>query len=64
MVQGSAAEAKDDGSEGRLYAGTYCGACGGWHIVNPKTGRLLSDDAQGRSERANPRRRIKQRATA
>ncbi len=49
-VQGSAEQpAAEDGSGSRLYTGMHCKACGGWHLVNPKTGKLVSEEGQGRS---------------
>jgi len=37
-----------DATESGIYAGTHCNACGGWHLVNCKTGKLLSEEDQRR----------------
>ncbi len=36
----------DDGSDA-TYRGVPCAACGGWHIVNPRTRRLLAEERDG-----------------
>jgi len=41
MVQGSSA---DDHRAGTLYVACNCPACGRVHLVNPKTGKLMSEE--------------------
>jgi hypothetical protein len=48
LVQSSIAEAPEEPSSSEIYAGTYCHACRGWHLINRRTGKLLSDEGQGR----------------
>jgi hypothetical protein len=46
-VQGSAAAG--DGDEGRKYVGQRCLACGGLHLVNPESGKLLAEEIASRA---------------
>ena len=48
MVQGSTAKAAPGTQEINLYTGVYCNACGSWHLVNPQTGKLVSDETRDR----------------
>lgn len=48
MVQGSTGKAAPEAQEVNLYTGVYCNACGGWHLVNPQTGKLVSDETKVR----------------
>ena len=48
MVQGSTGKATPGPQEVNLYTGIYCNACGSWHLVNPQTGKLVSNEAKDR----------------
>jgi hypothetical protein len=37
-------EAESSESDAVIYRPVACIACGGFHLVNPKTGRLLSEE--------------------
>lgn len=45
MVQGWT---ENDAGEGIEYVPYRCPACGGMHLVNPKTGKLVSDERDGK----------------
>jgi hypothetical protein len=49
MVQARIAEAADEADPVEHYTGTQCQACGGWHVINRKSGKLLAaDEGQNR----------------
>jgi hypothetical protein len=43
-VQGYSEAEQPSVARERRYEGLHCLACGSFHIVNPDTGRLLSDE--------------------
>jgi hypothetical protein len=47
-VQGSI---EDEDAEEKKYVAQYCLACGLPHLVNPATGKLISEDLRPRDER-------------
>ena len=48
MVHVEISGQQDQTTQSRNYVGAHCKACGGWHFVNPKTGKLMSDETQVR----------------
>ena len=50
MVQVHVTDPPGGTAQGLAYVGMHCNACGAWHFVNPKTGKLVSDEARAGAE--------------